>query len=274
MAFGRPTVLRQRARLLWYGLAAAASVSCLSWVDSCFLPPASRTLSRRSNTADVAAAAASVGAVGLLPSEAWAKGGIYGPLEGKASSLVHPFIMGALFLVTCYVGFLGWQWRETRTIAGPIKELQAEIKKHAQGREEGAELNETEKKLQADLDELTSRRKELAEGKYKAKHHEMSALLLGGGIFFTVYGTANTWMRTEKLFPGPHLFAGAAVCVLWVLAAACVPFMEKGNEVARYLHIGFNGLSVLLFAWQLPTGWEILMKVFNAPIPILVKGLI
>jgi len=98
-------------------------------------------------------------------------------------------------------------------------------------------------------------------------------LLLASGAFFTVYGVFNTWFRTEKLFPGPHLFAGAAVCVLWALAAACVPFMEKGNDAARYAHIGFNVINVALFAWQLPTGFEIFMKVLNAPIPIIQAGI-
>ena len=35
--------------------------------------------------------------------------------------------------------------------------------------------------------------------------------------------------RAEKLFPGPHLFAGAAIVVLWAVSAALVPFMEKGE---------------------------------------------
>jgi len=209
--------------------------------------------------------------VGLLPTEAWAKGGVYGPLEGKVSSLVHPLIMGSLFLYTCYIGFLGWQWRSTRLIGGEINELKAEIKKHHAGKEKHPDgehedappMSAAEKKLQADLDEMTARRKELVEGKYKGKHYEASALLLAGGIFFTTYGVFNTWFRTEKLFPGPHLFAGAAVCVLWVLAAACVPFMEKGNETARTAHIGFNVTSVGLFLWQIPTGWEITQKVLN-----------
>lgn len=209
-----------------------------------------------------------------MPAEAWAKGGVYGPLEGKVSSLVHPFVMGSLFFYTCYLGFLGWQWRSTRLIGGEINEMKAEIKKHHAGKEEEAPMSAAEKKLQEDLDEMTSRRKELVEGKYKAKHYEASALLLGGGIFFVVYGVFNTWFRTEKLFPGPHLFAGAAICVLWALAAACVPFMEKGNETARTAHIGFNVISVGLFAWQLPTGWEITQKVFAAKIPLITSSLV
>lgn len=53
-----------------------------------------------------------------------------------------------------------------------------------------------------------------------------------------------------KLFPGPHLYAGAAITVLWALAAALVPAMQRGNEGARQAHIGLNVLNILLFAWQ------------------------
>merc|ERR1719387_2267658 len=126
MAIGirRPTSSSRqsrRPRLLWYGLAAVASLACLSRAGCGFLPPA-RSLPRHSSadvrhsSADVTAAAASAGVLGMLPAEAWAKGGVYGPLEGKVSSLVHPFVMGALFFYTCYLGFLGWQWRSTRLI--------------------------------------------------------------------------------------------------------------------------------------------------------------
>ena len=63
-----------------------------------------------------------------------------------------------------------------------------------------------------------------------------------------------------KLFPGPHLYAGMAITVLWALAAAMVPPMQKGNEVARSLHITFNALNVLLFISQASAGrgggWE------------------
>jgi hypothetical protein len=33
--------------------------------------------------------------------------------------------------------------------------------------------------------------------------------LLGFGVLESVGGGLNTWLRTGKLFPGPHLFAGA-----------------------------------------------------------------
>lgn len=66
-----------------------------------------------------------------------------------------------------------------------------------------------------------------------------------------------------KLFPGPHLFAGAAITVLWALAASLTPAMQKGNETARSAHIALNTLNVALFVWQIPTGLEIVGKVLQ-----------
>lgn len=66
-----------------------------------------------------------------------------------------------------------------------------------------------------------------------------------------------------KLFPGPHLYAGAAITVLWALSAALVPAMQKGNDNARTAHIALNTVNLLLFASQIPTGLEIVGKVFQ-----------
>lgn len=53
-----------------------------------------------------------------------------------------------------------------------------------------------------------------------------------------------------KLFPGPHLFAGAGIVALWALAASLVPAMQKGNDTARSAHIALNTLNLGLFIWQ------------------------
>ena len=49
--------------------------------------------------------------------------------------------------------------------------------------------------------------------------------------------------RAEKLFPGPHLFAGAAIVVLWAVSAALVPFMEKGEPPENVGGGKFHGLG-------------------------------
>ena len=82
-------------------------------------------------------------------------------------------------------------------------------------------------------------------------------------MFTSILGGFNTYFRAGKLFPGPHLFAGAGITVLWAVAAALVPAMQKGNEAARSLHIGLNALNLALFAWQVGTGIEIAIKVWG-----------
>lgn len=55
----------------------------------------------------------------------------------------------------------------------------------------------------------------------------------------------------------------AAITVLWAAAAALVPAMQKGSETARSLHITLNAVNVILFIWQIPTGIDIVFKVFQ-----------
>ena len=76
-------------------------------------------------------------------------------------------------------------------------------------------------------------------------------------------GPLNTYARAGKLFPGPHLYAGAGLVVLWALAAACVPSMQKGNDTARTIHIGANLGGIGLFLWQVISGVPIMLKVIE-----------
>ncbi len=76
-------------------------------------------------------------------------------------------------------------------------------------------------------------------------------------------GPLNTYARAGKLFPGPHLYAGAGLVVLWALAASMVPAMQKGNDTARTVHIGANVAGLGLLAWQVTTGVPILFKVIE-----------
>jgi hypothetical protein len=46
-------------------------------------------------------------------------------------------------------------------------------------------------------------------------------------------------------------------------ARPVIPTMQKGDETARNLHIALSTISVLLFIWQVPTGLEIVGKVFE-----------
>lgn len=106
-------------------------------------------------------------------------------------------------------------------------------------------------------------RKELIAGGFRDKHWLWGSVLLASGVGIAIEGCVNTYMRTGKLFPGPHLFAGAAIVALWAGAAALVPAMTKGDNNARQAHIALNALNVGLFLWQVPTGLEIVGKVFQ-----------
>merc|ERR1712232_895360 len=115
--------------------------------------------------------------------------------------------------------------------------------------------------LEEQIAELTAERKELASAGPRDKHFSQGALLAFLGTAFAIEGPLNTYARAGKLFPGPHLYAGAGLVVLWAAAAACVPSMQKGNETARSIHIAANVSGMGLFAWQILTGWPILQKV-------------
>merc|ERR1712151_1047236 len=109
----------------------------------------------------------------------------------------------------------------------------------------------------------TATRKELANGGFRDKHYQVGSVILGLGTSFAIEVPVNTFLRAEKLFPGPHLYAGAGVVVALAMAASLVPMMQKGENWARNAHIAFNILAIGLFTWQLPTGWEILLKVIK-----------
>lgn len=205
------------------------------------------------------------GVVALVPflvdtEQAFAINGEFGILEGRSASLIHPIVMGGLFVYTLWTGYLGWQWRRIRTIQDEINELKKQV--NPQPKKEGdppAPPSPIETKIQ----QLTEERKGLLKGSFRDRHFNAGSILLGFGVFEAIGGGFNTWARTGKLFPGPHLFAGAGITILWALAAALVPAMQKGNDVARSLHIALNAVNVLLFIWQIPTGIEIVLKVLE-----------
>lgn len=224
--------------------------------------------------------AAAVAALLLLPADAaLAVGGEFGILEGRSFALLHPLIMGGLFAYTLWAGYLGWQWRRVRTVQDEINALKKQLKPAAAAATPaavgaGADSSSTTtpppaaaskspSPAEVRIEELTEERKALLKGSFRDRHFNAGSLLLGLGVLESVGGALNTWFRTGKLFPGPHLFAGAAITVLWAAAAALVPAMQKGDETARSLHIALNAVNVLLFVWQIPTGLEIVGKVFE-----------
>ncbi|XP_061370383.1 uncharacterized protein LOC133313078 [Gastrolobium bilobum] len=198
----------------------------------------------------------------LEQKDALAVGGEFGILEGRTFALIHPIVMGSLFLYTLWAGYLGWQWRRVRTIQNEINELKKQVKP-TQVTPQGKPLEAPPSQIELKIQQLTEERKELLKGSYRDRHYNAGSILLGFGVLEAVGGGLNTWFRTGKLFPSPHLFAGIAIAVSWALAAALVPSMQKGSETARSLHIALNTLNVLLFVSQIPTGFDILLRVFE-----------
>lgn len=194
--------------------------------------------------------------------EALAKGGEYGLLEGRTSALVHPFFLGGLWFASVYAGYLGWQWRRVRTTGEEISSLKSTMPSAAAS-DAAMELTPAQKETQSKIDELTATRKELVAGGFKEKHSNVGSLLLAFGTTLAVEGGMNTYLRTGKLFPGPHLYAGMGIVCLWAMAAGLVPEMQRGNNTARNLHIALNAVNVALFTSQIPTGLEIVDKVFQ-----------
>ncbi|XP_009794986.1 uncharacterized protein [Nicotiana sylvestris] len=195
--------------------------------------------------------------------DAFAVGGEFGIFEGRTIALIHPTVMAGLFVYTLYAGYLGWQWRRVRTTQNEINELKKQVKPLPVTPEGTPVQPPKPSPVEARIQQLTEERKELIKGSYRDKHFNAGSILLAWGVFESIAGGVNTWFRTGKLFPGPHLFAGAGITILWAAAAALVPAMQRGNETARNLHIALNALNVILFIWQIPTGIDIVFKVFE-----------
>ena len=191
--------------------------------------------------------------------EALAKDGEFGVLEGRSAALVHPIFLGIMYVTTVYAGYVGWQWRKVRTVGEEIQEL----KKSGADPETANGEAVTPNPNQTKIDELTKERKELIAGNYKEKHFNAGSLLLAFGTVLAIEGGMNTYIRVGKLFPGPHLYAGMGIVALWAAAAGLVPEMQRGNDKARSAHIALNAVNVALFTWQIPTGLEIVGKVFQ-----------
>ncbi|EJK60382.1 hypothetical protein THAOC_19276 [Thalassiosira oceanica] len=223
---------------------------------------------------------AAVAAVALLtPMSASAAGPDWGIFEGRTLSLLHPASMLGMAALSVSTALLGFQWRRQRTISGEINELKAQLPNlngaktvsEALAAAQSAEMVDTSyvaslraaTTIENEINALTQERKDLAANGPRDKHFNQGSTLLFLGTFFAIEGPLNTYARAGKLFPGPHLYAGAGCVVLWALAASCVPAMQKGDDTARTAHIGANILGLGLFAWQIQSGIPILLKVIQ-----------
>mmetsp|Transcript_30038 Transcript_30038/g.64364 ORF Transcript_30038/g.64364 Transcript_30038/m.64364 type:complete len:298 (+) Transcript_30038:77-970(+) len=216
----------------------------------------------------------------LLSSEvANAAGPDWGIFEGKTGSLLHPVMMFGMLTLSVSTALLGFEWRRQRTIGDEISALKKTLPKFdgassvsealkackAEEEVDSAQLSRLQAALPIDaqIKDLQTERKTLAAKGPKDKHYGQGAMLAFLGTVFAIEGPLNTYARAGKLFPGPHLYAGAGLVCLWALAVACVPQMQKGNDVARTVHIGANIGGIGMFLWQLQSGIPILLKVWE-----------
>ena len=142
------------------------------------------------------------------------------------SQFGHPLMMWVLLGLTIYALYLGWQIRRTRT---------------------------------ADKEA----RKELIRQNFKVRHHQIGSILLSLMVLGTIGGMAVTYINNGKLFVGAHLLAGLGMTGIIATSAALVPYMQKGNDFARYTHISLNITLLGLFGWQAVTGMQIVQKILD-----------
>lgn len=142
------------------------------------------------------------------------------------SQFFHPVLMWVLLVISSYAFYLGMKSRKTRT-------AEAEV------------------------------RKQLIKGKYNVKHYQVGSILLALMVLGSIGGMAVTYINNGKLFVGPHLLAGLGMTGLIAAAAALSPFMQKGQDWARYTHIALNITMMGLFGWQAVTGMKIVQRIIS-----------
>lgn len=142
------------------------------------------------------------------------------------SQFLHPTIMWVILALSIYALYLGIQVQRTRYADGDIK-------------------------------------KELIKGRYNVKHYQIGSVLLGLMVVGAIGGMAVTYINNGKLFVGPHLLAGLGMTALIAMSASLSPFMQKGQNWARFTHIALNIVLLGLFGWQAVTGVEIVQRIVS-----------
>jgi hypothetical protein len=145
----------------------------------------------------------------------------------QALSFMHPLLMWVLLGLMLYSGYLGLKASQVRKVAA-------------------------------------AERKEMIPLRYGQRHAALGRWIVALTLLGSIGGMAVTYINNGKLFVGPHLIAGGGVVVLVLATAALGPALQKGQDWARGLHVGLNGLILLLFGWQAITGIAIVNKLLSA----------
>ena len=141
-------------------------------------------------------------------------------------NFIHPVLMWVLLGVSIYALYLGLKVRQTRSAEGDVK-------------------------------------KELIKGRYNVKHYQVGSVLLGLMVVGAIAAMAVTYLNNQKLFFGPHLIAGLAMTGMIAVSASLSPFMQKGQDWARYTHIVLNAALLALFSWQAVSGVQIIKNILS-----------
>ena len=142
-------------------------------------------------------------------------------------NFLHPLLMWALLAGSGYALFLGIKTKKTRTASAED-------------------------------------RKELIKGKFAQRHYRFGSGVLAVMVLGTLGGMAVTYLNNGKLFVSPHLLVGLGMTGLIAVAASLSPLMQRGNLIARKVHVGLNMLVMTLFLWQAVSGLQILNKIWTS----------
>ena len=137
-------------------------------------------------------------------------------------AVLHPVMMILVIIGTFYAAYFGMQVRRTRNANGEKK-------------------------------------KNLVKAKYNQKHFIVASTLLSGWIIGSILGMAATYYLYDKLFVSPHLISGLAIVAIAAVAAALVPWLQRGKTWARTIHIVLAFLLVGFSISQVVTGFEIVL---------------
>jgi hypothetical protein len=106
-------------------------------------------------------------------------------------------------------------------------------------------------------------RKELIKKNFAQRHHKMGSILLSFMVLGSIGAMAVTYINNGKLFVGPHLLIGLGMTAVIAVSASLVPYMQKGNSLARTTHVSLNVLLLGLFGYQAISGMQIVQKIID-----------
>ncbi|MBW4419512.1 MAG: DUF4079 domain-containing protein [Myxacorys californica WJT36-NPBG1] len=142
------------------------------------------------------------------------------------SQFVHPVLMWVLLALTIYALYSGLQWRRARTATGDLK-------------------------------------KNLLKEKFNVKHYQIGSVVLAIMVVGSIGAMGATYINSGKLFVAPHLLIGLGMTGMIAVSASLSPFMQKGQDWARYSHIAINVAITGLFGYQAITGITIVQNIIK-----------